>query len=51
MHFQYDLYGMATALAIGLLLGTARLRTASLYPVLAMHSMINFMAILEAAVL
>lgn len=51
IHFQYDLYGMATALAIGLLLGTARLRTASLYPALAMHSMINFMATLEAAVL
>ena len=51
IHFQYDLYGMATALAIGLLLGTARWKTDSLYPAAAMHALINFLAILEAALL
>jgi hypothetical protein len=51
IHFQYDAYGMATASAIGLLLGTARLKTASIYPAVVMHSMINFIAVVEAAVL
>lgn len=51
IHFQYDLYGMATAFAIGLLLGTARWKTDSLYPPAAVHALINFLAILEAAVL
>ncbi len=51
IHFQYDAYGIATALAIGVLLGTARLKTDSLYPPLAMHALINLVATLEAAVL
>ncbi|MFQ5990296.1 MAG: lysostaphin resistance A-like protein [Candidatus Methylomirabilales bacterium] len=51
IHFQYDAYGIATALAIGVLLGTARLKTESLYPPIAMHALINLVATLEAAVL
>lgn len=51
VHFQYDIYGMVTALAIGLLLGTARWKTDSLYPPIVMHALINFLATLEAALL
>ena len=51
IHFQYDAYGIATALAIGVLLGTARLKTGSLYPPIVMHALINLVATLEAAVL
>lgn len=51
IHFQYDAYGTVTAVVIGLLLGAARLKTESLYPAIAMHSMINLIATLEAALL
>jgi hypothetical protein len=51
VHIQYDAYGIATTVAIGLLLGLARRKTASLYPAVAMHALINFLATLEAALL
>lgn len=51
VHLQYDAYGIATAVAIGLLLGIARLKTESLYPPLAMHALLNLVATLEVALL
>ncbi|MFH1723245.1 MAG: type II CAAX endopeptidase family protein [Elusimicrobiota bacterium] len=51
MHLQYDLYGMATAVAIGVLLGVARLRTGSTLASFAMHAFMNLIATLEAGLL
>jgi uncharacterized protein len=50
LHAQYDLYGMGTILASGLLLGIARLRTNSIFIPIIMHSISNFIATLETAV-
>ena len=49
LHVQYDAFGIATILATGLLLGTARVRSASLYPPLAMHALLNLLATIEVA--
>jgi membrane protease YdiL (CAAX protease family) len=49
LHVQYDALGISMILATGLLLGAARIRSASLYPPLAMHALLNFVATLEAA--
>ena len=51
IHLQYDLYGMATVFAIGLLLGWARLRTGSLYLTIALHAAFNLVATLELVLL
>jgi hypothetical protein len=48
-HLQYDLYGMATVFAGGLLLGYARLRTGSIVPGLLMHALMNLLATLQVA--
>jgi membrane protease YdiL (CAAX protease family) len=47
IHLQYDLYGIATVFAIGLLLGWARLRTGSLTLTIALHAILNLVAMLE----
>ncbi len=47
LHFQYDLYGMCTVLALGLLFGYARLKTKSVYIPIVMHSLMNFIAAME----
>lgn len=49
IHVQYDLYGMATIFVFGLLLGAARLSTASLLVPLGMHALANLFATIEAA--
>jgi uncharacterized protein len=51
MHAQYDLYGMATIFAIGLLLGAARLMTGSLYVPVILHGLSNGLFILDATIL
>jgi membrane protease YdiL (CAAX protease family) len=51
MHAQYDLYGMATIFAVGLLLGTARLTTGSLFVPVVLHGLSNGLFILEVTVL
>lgn len=48
MHLQYDFFGIAQIFLGGILLGVVRLRTQSLYPVLAMHSLMNLIATVEA---
>lgn len=51
IHLQYDAYGMAGIFVAGLILGWARERTGSLVPPLAMHSLMNLLATVEAAFL
>lgn len=48
IHPQYDPFDMGIIFLIGLLFGLARLRSGSLYPPLAMHAGINFMAVFQA---
>ena len=50
LHIQYDAYGMVSIFALGLLLGTARLKTDSVYLTSAMHSLMNLVATIEAGV-
>jgi len=47
MHTQYDVYGIATIFAGGLLLGFARLKTNSIYPPIVMHALQNTIATIE----
>lgn len=51
IHLQYDIYGVVTIFFIGLILGVARWRTGSLLLPMAMHSLINAVAAIEAALL
>jgi uncharacterized protein len=48
IHVQYNLYYMTQILVVGLLFGTARIKTGSIYPTLAMHSLMNLIAVIEA---
>ena len=50
IHLQYDAYQVSIVFAGGLLLGTARLRTGSLWPTIAMHVFWNIIAMVETAV-
>jgi membrane protease YdiL (CAAX protease family) len=47
VHHQYDLYGIATIFVIGLLLGTARMKTDSVYPGIVMHALMNLIATIQ----
>jgi uncharacterized protein len=47
MHIQYDVYGIFHIFIGGILLGTARLKSKSLYPAIAMHSLMNLIATVE----
>ena len=51
IHFQYDLYWIATIFVLGIVLGMARLRTNSLYLTIAMHATVNAIAMVEASAL
>jgi len=50
LHNQYDLYGIATVTAIGLLFGFARLKTNSVYTTIVMHALANLIAAMEVLV-
>ena len=50
LHMQYDLYGMATIFAGGLLLGLARLKSNSIYVPIVMHALWSLIATIETAV-
>jgi len=50
IHFQYDLYGVATIFVSGLLLGCARLQTGSIYATMFMHGLMNLIATIEVVV-
>lgn len=47
IHLQYGLYEIVIIFFVGLLLAYAKVKTGSLYIPIAMHSMMNFSAILE----
>ncbi len=50
LHIQYDLYGVGTIFVMGLLLGTARLKSNSLSIPIMMHAIASFIATIEAAI-
>lgn len=50
IHMQYDAYQMFTVFLGGLLLGTARLKTQSVYLTIAMHVVWNIIATVETAI-
>ncbi len=49
LHIQYDIYGIASILVLGIVLGIARLKTGSLWSPLIMHSFWNFAVTLMIA--
>jgi hypothetical protein len=50
IHGQYDLYGMATIFALGVLLGTARVKTRSVLAPIALHALYNLISTVETMV-
>jgi uncharacterized protein len=46
LHLQYDIYGMATILIMGLVFGIVRLRTRSLWSTLTLHALWNAAALI-----
>jgi uncharacterized protein len=48
IHTQYDTVQLASVFTAGLLLGLAKLRTHSLYTPIAMHALVNFIAMVQA---
>ena len=50
IHGQYDFYGMATIFALGVLLGTARMKTGSVVVPIALHSFSNIISTIETIV-
>jgi uncharacterized protein len=44
IHIQYDLYGMATILVLGFILGTARIKSGSTILTMLLHSLTNLVA-------
>lgn len=49
IHLQYDIYGIVTVFALGLLFGTARLKTDSIHLLMVMHSLTSLIATMETA--
>ena len=47
IHLQYDIYGMATVFALGLLFGIARIKTDSIHLLMVMHSFVSLVATVE----
>jgi len=50
IHGQYDFYGMATIFALGVLLGTARMKTGSVVVPIALHGFSNIISTIETMV-
>jgi membrane protease YdiL (CAAX protease family) len=49
IHLQYDIYGITTVFALGLLFGIARLKTDSIHLLMVMHSLTSLVATMETA--
>ncbi len=49
IHFQYDMYAMTTIFALGIVLGTVRLKTGSLWGPCLMHAFWNLAAMIGTA--
>ncbi len=50
VHLQYDIYGILTIFIAGLILGFARLKTNSIITTIMMHSLMNFIALIETSI-
>jgi membrane protease YdiL (CAAX protease family) len=50
IHLQYDIYGIATVFALGILFGIARLKTDSIHLLMVMHSITSLVATVETVV-
>jgi membrane protease YdiL (CAAX protease family) len=50
VHVQYDLYGITTVFVLGLLLGTARVKTGSTILTIFLHSFVNLGATVEVVI-
>ncbi len=49
IHLQYDIYGITSIFALGLLFGIARLKTESIHLLMVMHSIVSLAATVETA--
>jgi hypothetical protein len=49
IHLQYDIYGITTVFALGILFGIARLKTDSIHLLMVMHSLAGLVATVETA--
>jgi len=49
IHLQYDVYGITTLFALGLLFGIARHKTDSIHLLMVMHSFVGLVATMETA--
>jgi uncharacterized protein len=49
IHLQYDIYGITTVFALGILFGIARLKTDSIHLLMVMHSLAGLVATIETA--
>ena len=49
-HVQYDIYGTATIFGLGLVLGTARVKTGSTLLTMGLHSLVNLGATIETVI-
>ena len=49
IHLQYNIYGMTTVFALGLLFGIARVKTDSIHLLMVMHSLVSLVATVETA--
>jgi len=50
IHIQYDLYGMATILVLGFILGTARIKSGSTILTMLLHAFTNLVATAEVII-
>ena len=50
IHVQYDLYGIGTIVALGLLFGAARIKTGTVVVPMAMHALANLVATIETMI-
>lgn len=51
IHLQYDLYGIATIFAMGVLLGVVRQKSESLYLPFGLHAVVNLLAVTQVVLL
>ena len=47
LHVQYGMYELSTIFVLGIIFGFARLKTGSIYPPIAMHSLFNLLAMVQ----
>jgi membrane protease YdiL (CAAX protease family) len=50
IHIQYDVYGIATILVLGFILGAARVKSGSLILTILLHSLTNLLATAEVVI-